>query len=88
MKIRQWFKNRLKELEIEDPNSPEGLKERARRMIKKGFPTDSPYVSALIKLALLKEKRDKEIPDPEKWELMSAEEKEDWVIQQLGGKIN
>lgn len=82
MKIIDW----LKELWFEfthDPNSAEGLRMRAKRLIKKGYALDNPYISALLKQALLKEDREKEIPNPDEWEAKSSEEKEEWVFVQL-----
>lgn len=84
VKLKKWLKNRWKELEIGDPNSAEGLRERAKRLIKEGYAIDSPYVSVLVKQALLKEKRGHEIPEPDVWDLMSDEEREEWVLKQLG----
>ena len=83
MKVWNWIKNRLQEFSIGDPNSPEGLRHRAERLIKRGYPLDSPYISLLLKRALLKENRGEEIPSPREWDTKSDEQKEEWVLSQL-----
>ena len=55
MKVKEWFKRRLRELQIGDPNSPEGLRERAKRLVQKGCEEDNPMVTALLKQADIKE---------------------------------
>jgi hypothetical protein len=58
MNLKEWFKRRWRELQIGDPNSPEGLRERAKRLIEKGTPPNNPYVSVLVKQVLIKEGRE------------------------------
>jgi len=58
MNIKKWLKRRLQELQIGDPNSPDGLRLRAKRLIEdEGMAPNNPYVSFLIKQILLKEGR-------------------------------
>jgi len=55
MKVKRFFK-----MLFTDPNSPEGLRMRAKRLIEEGVSPDHPYVSVLLKQALLKEGRESE----------------------------
>lgn len=54
-KIKEWLKRRWQELSIVDPNSPEGLRERAIRLVQDGTPEDNPWVTSLLKQADVKE---------------------------------
>jgi len=55
-KILQKIKSVLKYFTYPDPNSPEGLRLRADRLVKEdGYSYQHPYVSALLKQADLKE---------------------------------
>ncbi len=83
-KVKRWFLDRFQEISIGDPNSPDGFRQRAWILIRGGTAPDNPYVSVLVKQALLRENRESEIPDPDAWELMSASEKEEWVLKNIG----
>lgn len=81
-KIKAWLKEYWFQA-THDPNSPEGLKHRAERLVKKGVSRDNPAVSSLVKQALLKEHKSDEIPDPNVWEHMTVDERKRWVEKQL-----
>ena len=85
-RVKAWFKEIWFEM-THDPNSPEGLKHRAIKLIKEGTPISHPHVSMLVKQALLKEKKDDKIPDPKIWENMTGVEKKRWINKQLEGEI-
>jgi len=55
MKIVEWLKEFVFQI-MHDPNSPEGLRHRAERLMKEGYSRSNPYVQALLKQAELKEK--------------------------------
>jgi len=41
---------------VTDPNSPEGMRIRAKVLMEKGYPESNPMVQALLKQAEIKEK--------------------------------
>ena len=55
MNIRKWLKKRFQEFKVFDPNSAEGLRLRANRLVEKGIAEDSPSVTCLLKRADLLE---------------------------------
>jgi hypothetical protein len=55
-KISKWIQDYIvAPIKYGEPNSPEGLRYRARRLVRDGFPPDNPMVTALLKQADLKE---------------------------------
>ena len=54
MKLVKWLKELAFQLS-HSPNSPEGLRHRANRLVKEGCNENHPYVQALRKQAKLKE---------------------------------
>jgi len=90
-KLRKWLKEWVFQL-THTPNSSEGLRHRAERLIEEGYPLDSPYISMLLKQALLKEilkqallkeNRGEEIPSPSEWDTKTGKQRGEWVLSQL-----
>jgi len=84
-KIKSWFKE-LGFMLIHTPNSPKGLRHRAERLAKKGVRLEHPYLSVLVKQALLKEHKGDQIPDPKVWDKMTPMERRKWVQRHLEGE--
>lgn len=89
MKVKEKFKKMLKWFTPDslNPNSPEGFRIRARHLIKNGFALDNPYVTAILKRALILEGKENEIPPSDEWDLWNGEKKEQWTLKQINRTI-